>query len=407
MVLHLRGLAGVALVSGLVGCSPSDAPTAALRQPAQSASTNLFDARGAFRRYIALGTSVSAGMQGDGIVALTQATSWPEQLSVMGGRAMTQPYIDLPGCRSPIIPPLALGVRLSGEPATLDPALLGCAPLHAGVTLPVQNVSLPGALTKDALFTTAQNITDAGNAKIYAQVLQPGATQLSTMIEQNPTLVSVELGANEILGAQSGVAIPGVTLFPLDQWVPLYDALLDNVQQATHRAIVVGLLNDIANVPALRRGSELWADRAEFARFALALTPDCATSDNLIFLPRAIPAALGAGVLSCVEQDPTAPDYILSPTEAAIVDTQMHAMTAHIQSQALQRGFAYFALGTLYDRPGLKGPFSLTTLLFSLTPFGPYVSADGIHPSAAGDQILARAAAQALNATYGLGIPVL
>ena len=37
-------------------------------------------------------------------------------------------------------------------------------------------------------------------------------------------------------------------------------------------------------------------------------------------------------------------------------------------------------------------------------PFGPFVSLDGVHPSAAGHQILAREAAKSLNVTYHLAI---
>jgi len=45
-------------------------------------------------------------------------------------------------------------------------------------------------------------------------------------------------------------------------------------------------------------------------------------------------------------------------------------------------------------------------LMTSTTPYGRYISLDGIHPSAAGSTILADAAARALNARYALGIPV-
>jgi len=38
-------------------------------------------------------------------------------------------------------------------------------------------------------------------------------------------------------------------------------------------------------------------------------------------------------------------------------------------------------------------------------PFGPFMSLDGLHPNAAGQAIIAQAAAQALNARYNLGIP--
>jgi lysophospholipase L1-like esterase len=85
----------------------------------------------------------------------------------------------------------------------------------------------------------------------------------------------------------------------------------------------------------------------------------------------------------------------------------MHQMSIQIQAEAAQNGFAYFALGALYDRSDIKGPFSLTKLMTSFIPFGPYFSADGVHPNGTGQAILARAAAQALNNKYGLGIPLL
>ena len=42
--------------------------------------------------------------------------------------------------------------------------------------------------------------------------------------------------------------------------------------------------------------------------------------------------------------------------------------------------------------------------MFSQMPYGAYTGLDGIHPSALGSQILAEAAAAAINARYDLGI---
>jgi lysophospholipase L1-like esterase len=379
---------------------------------------NLITARNAFQRYVAIGTSISAGVQSDGLVALTQATSWPAQLDAMVGRALSQPYISGTGCRSPLIAPLILATRLSGEGALTDPSLLGCSPLLAGLAPPFGNVSLNGALTSDALFTTPQNIADAGNAKIYGRVLEPGMTQVSSMLEQSPTLVSIELGSNEVLGVTSGVVIPNVTIVPFATWAPLYNAVLDKVKSVTNTAVAVGLIDDIADVQALRAGDDIWADRLEFALFNVTIAGDCKGSTSLIFVPLAIPLAVENGLaqaqqgtgrytFSCTPGSPTTQDFILSPSEAALVNTQMHAMSAYIQLTAAQHGFAYFALGALYDAKNAKGAFSVVKLLTSPAPFGSYFSLDGLHPSAAGSAILARAAAQALNSTYGLGIPVL
>jgi len=372
---------------------------------------------GGIQRYVAIGTSISAGVQSDGLFFATQAASWPAQLAGAAGIAFNQPLIASPGCRSPILAPLILGLRLSGESALTPAASLSCAPLLGGVTLPVDNVSLNGALTKDALLTTAQNITDAGNAQIYARVLEFGQTQVSTMIERNPQLVSVELGSNEVLEASSGVAIPGVTLFPFSAWAPLYHSVLDNVQAVTRRAVVVGLIDDIRHVPAFRTGDELWADRAEFAAFHVAVSANCHYNQNLIFVPILVTTTVASGLQALQQSLPPVPlscaagglgveDFILTPLEQLVVNLQMQSMSAQIRLEALGRGFAYFPLGALYDRSDVKGPFSVTTLMLGNSPFGPYFSNDGLHPSALGQTVLAKAAAQALNNRFGLGIVI-
>jgi hypothetical protein len=399
-------------------------PPESTAQPS-GAAASLFSARPAFQRYIAIGTSISAGVQSDGLIFSSQATSWPAQLDAAVGRILKQPYIGGTGCASPVVTPLILATRLSGESALAPAASLGCSPLLPGVTLPVDNVSLNGALTLDALSATPEainnpantNIYDPGNAKIYARVLQPGMTQVSTMLAANPTIVSVELGSNEVLGALSGIT-PAAVLFPFAIWAPLYDQVLQGVQSKTNTAVVVGLIGDLRHVPAFRTGNELWADRAEFALFHVSVSGDCQGSTNLLFVPFTAGVAAAAGLsaaqhgaglvpFSCAASpNPLAQDFILTSAEADAVNAQMSQMSAQIQAEAAQRGFAYFALGALYDRSDVKGPFSLTKLMTSFAPFGTYFSADGIHPSAAGQTVLARAAAQALNNTYGLGIPL-
>ncbi len=204
-----------------------------------------------------------------------------------------------------------------------------------------------------------------------------GATQISTMLARNPTVVSVELGSNEVLGAISGVAIDNITLVPFGAWAPLYDGVLDQVKTTTNTAVVVGLISDLGHVPAFRTGDELWADRAEFALFHVNVSNDCQGSTNLLFVPFKATVAAATGLsaaqhglgfvpFSCAASpNPAVQDIVLTPTEVASVNSQMHDMSAQIQAEAAQHGFAYFALGALYDRGDLKGPFSLTKLMTS------------------------------------------
>jgi lysophospholipase L1-like esterase len=81
----------------------------------------------------------------------------------------------------------------------------------------------------------------------------------------------------------------------------------------------------------------------------------------------------------------------------------MAQMNAHIEARANENGYAFFKLAALYDLP--KGSLNLYDVLFSKNPFGPNISLDGVHPSAAGQTILANAAAQAISARYGVAIP--
>ena len=404
-----------ALVFG-AGCSDSlTPPVSATDSPDLAAS----EGRGVLHRYVAVGTSISMGWASDGVLASSQRASWPVQLAQLGGRDMTTPDLEFPGCRSPLAAPLASGKRLSGEPAALDPSQFSCSLLAEGTALPPQNLAISAATTYDALYVTPELQHDPFYSKLYPRVLPSGMTQVSAMMAQNPKLVSVELGGNEVLNARDGIAIEGRTMYPYAAWAPLYDAVLDSVQKTAKLAVVVGLTDDVRDMPAFRRGAELWNDRGAFlAAFNVAVSTDCMDSDNLLFVPVRVPVAVGTGValraarqgpyaLSCAaSSDKTAKDYVLDPDEVRAVNDLMMRMDAHIRSAAEQRGLAYFRLGDLYERADVKPPFSVVALMTSATPYGPLVSLDGIHPSAAGSTVLADAAARALNARYGLGIPV-
>src|SRR5689334_7394289 len=156
-----RRLAFVPLVAFGTACA--DSPVAPRVQQLEQPALQKSEGRGVFQRYVALGTSITMGVQSDGVFFATQEASWPAQLARLGGREITLPLIQLPGCHAPIAAPLAGAVRISKEPALADPATLSCAPNVPGVTLPTQNVAINGARAFDALHSTPENILDLGN----------------------------------------------------------------------------------------------------------------------------------------------------------------------------------------------------------------------------------------------------
>jgi len=409
----------------LAACADSPtAPRSTTSFPGSARSEILPDGEGDFHRYVAIGTSVSQGWRSDGVNAGSQQTSWPAQLARLANRELSLPLIGGPGCGAPLVAPLAWGLRVGGESAGTSFLSRTCAQNEPGVTLPAGNVAISGARTIHALSATPE-APDPNYAPLYQRVLPPGMSQVAAMEAQNPKIVSVELGANEILGVHRGAYVPGQTFVPVAFWAPDYRRVLDRVEAQTKKAVVVGLIDHVINFPSFRTGAELWAANATFAPFHVTVSEDCGVapgSDNALFVPVRVllAAATGAArlqqglspyVLSCANAPPTDGngvvilDYVLSPAELTAIDAQFAQMNAIIRAEAESRGFAYFALSAVYEEAVIKAPFNAITMLTSAEPFGPFVSLDGLHPSAEGARVLADAAAEALNVRYNMNIP--
>ncbi|HEY7566459.1 MAG TPA: hypothetical protein VH762_02735 [Gemmatimonadaceae bacterium] len=384
--------------------------SAQIVQPSPNKQVNSAAAPDWLRRYVAIGTSVSMGWMSDGVVAQTQEVAWPVQLTRIAQTNFIIPRIATPGCKAPLAAPVITFKRMSGEPANVSDATAICAPNEPGIVFPTQNLALPSALTSDALNTTPELQAGPLLSRLYSRVLPPGETQVTAMEKLHPTFVSVELGANDILGIHSGVVIPGVSFVPFAVWSAQFSQVLDRVGATTQRALVVGLGRDIAKLSSLRRGDELWADRAAFlASFHVSVSGDCNDNRNLLVVPVLVPTAVATGlgrkaaglspyVLSCAAGSSTTQDRILTTAEAATVNRQLALMNDHARAQANSRGYAFFDLEILYGRP--KPRFSAVSLMTSAAPYGTYISLDGLHPSAAGHAILAEGALRAINDRY-------
>jgi lysophospholipase L1-like esterase len=367
-------------------------------------------------KYVAMGTSLSMGVMSNGVTGADQAQSWPAQLAALARVPFSQPLIQTPGCQPPLKSPLATLRRVNGESPLVRSSV--CAPLVEEIGTPTQNLAISEAITANALGTTPESPSPASwplRGPFYSRVLGAGQTQLTAMLAQQPDLVSVEFGVNEVLGARSGLLAPGLTIVPAAAWRPAYDQLIAGVKTTGAKVLLVGLLSDVANFPSLRRGAELDANRSELAQFGILVSDDCggSASGNFIYVPAkvvgAYAAAQAAGqpgaTLSCADI-PGTQDYVLTAADINALDAQLAEMNAHVRDVAAENGFAFFDLDPLYGQRHLKAPFSATALLMSDEPYGAFISLDGVHPSAAGHGIFAREAAKALNVTYHLAIPL-
>jgi hypothetical protein len=191
----------------------------------------------------------------------------------------------------------------------------------------------------------------------------------------------------------------------------VYDQLIDSVKKTGAKVMLIGVPKTTGFV-SLRTGDELYQDRAAFQNFGVIISPDCQGNANSIFVPIKVTTAVGTAqatgqpqTLSCSDQ-PGAQDNILTPADVQTLNTLIDGMNSHIQSVAQSNGWAYVDMATVWAQWVQRRPaFSVVKMFSCVNPYGQYTSLDGVHPTVAGYQEMANAAADALNATYGFTIP--
>ena len=384
----------------------------------------------AFQRYVAIGTSVSMGVASDGVYYASQQHAWPALLAHQAfAPSFTEPLVAGPGCYSPLIAPLQFQRRLSGAQypqisTTTNPPGDQVCTLLGSITLPTNNVAIDGATTYAALRITVDstnaapaNVESDQRKRLYRAVLAPKKSQVSSMVAQNPTLVSVELGANEVLRAVSGgILIPAsayrqpdgtFTYYPISLWQPQYDEVIDSVAKTGAKALLVSV-PQIVNLVGVYPGDDFYQQAAAFQQFGIIVNPDCQGNTNQIFAFGKVFTALASPKpynFTCTN-NPAAADFTLTQADTATLAAQIRQMNTHISDLANQHGWAYLDLNTaLASFVAVKSHFSLSAFLGCTRPFGQYTSLDGIHPTADGQQLIANAAADALNQHYNFAIP--
>ena len=367
-----------------------------------------------FARYVALGTSNSQGVQSAGITASFQRSAWPARLATRAGAPMTLPLVQDPGCNPPMQPPLAANAAVLAAFTAFGAGddFIGwvstfCAPLQAGIVAPTNNVAVSGADVHDAIYSSFESMSAVGAraAPVYARTLgagfSPPQTQVSAMLAQQPTFVSVELAANDVLPASTG-RIAAMT--PYASWQADYDSVITAVQSTGARAVLVGLPNDAARFPSIVRAPDFARQWPYLLTLGISVSLNCFYSSNHLFLPGYLPTLLQRTPTTATCKDVAgAVDYVLTSSDIAAINARMAAINTHIKAKAAASGYAYFALSALYDLP--KPQLDLYKVLFSDTPFGPNMSLDGVHPNGQGQRILSDAAAAAISATYAVPIP--
>ena len=376
------------------------------------------------QRYVALGSSIDAGVQNGGISEATQRQAWPALVARAAGTTYEAAYLAGPGC-APQPTFSSAFLAAVGQVLPAGPCMRVAG--NAGAVL-LNNVAVPGTNSADA--TNAPG----GTPNVLSTLILGGRTQVQRALELDPTFVSVWVGNNDVLGAglRGDTVATSVAAFTAN-YQAMVLALTAGTAGAARKGILIGLV-DITATPALIPAALLVNNTGGYRT---AIEQGLLRGRTLAIVPGSCPANTTALVslalllqLAQAAQAPNAPaafpfacqpttipgpggttitvgtSGVLDATERSWLAARVAALNTVIEQLATQKEWAYWSPNPLLQTLRSEGRI-LTAPDFAdpVAPFGTAFSLDGFHPSAEGQRRIAAGVITAINAKYGSTIP--
>ncbi|HEV7993338.1 MAG TPA: SGNH/GDSL hydrolase family protein [Gemmatimonadaceae bacterium] len=408
MMYRMTNLVRVAAVGGLFALAACESKRDAIGPTSPSGGD-------IFRSYVAIGNSITAGFQSNGINDSTQRQSYARLLAGQMGTRYAYASLKMPGCTAPIAN-TQTGALVAGAAPTAcslrDPA---------SITDVLTNVAVPGARVLDP----ASRSTVASNA--LTTFILGGKTQVERALDAKPTFATVWIGNNDVLVAGlSGILVPTPALgqngiiSTQAQFQVSYDSLISQLTGGAPglKGVLIGVAQ-VANLPSLSAGAVIAGSPQILAGLSLAagtpvtVLPNCTGSTALINVPQllgAIRAKTHPALISCGSAAPIAPApvgdiFVLDPQEQATLAGVINGYNTYIKGKADAIGFAYYDPNVLFAAKRASGeipPFP--SLNLPTATFGPLISLDGVHPTGAAHILIANEIIGVINAKYGTSL---
>jgi lysophospholipase L1-like esterase len=390
-----------------------------------------------FHKYVALGDSLTAGVEGGCLVTRHQQRSYPKLVAdALGITDFQQPLFSERAVSGPA--GVCLGAVVAGGTITVGAVSQQGVPTNATLARPYDNLGIPGANAADLVDLRVANPSGNTANRFAAAVLRnfpSGPFEGRNAVEEanllSPDLVSVWVGPNDVLGAAlAGAAIDGVTLTPAAAFETKFSQVLTGLS-ASGRTLVVLNVPDVTSIaftttiprvvvnpatrqPVLVGGNPvpLLGPRAT----STCTTPPCPVPEGTLVTLGAsallaqglgIPAALGGTGLPLPDGSFTPPatlnqGVLLYPDEVTLIRQRTTEINARIASVAAANGATVVDTHALLDEivnHGYEAGGGIVITTSFLT--GGLFSADGFHLSNIGYAIVAKEIVQHLNDVKG------
>lgn len=374
-----------------------------------------------FTTYVSLGTSISSGWQSGGLVDRHQVNSFPAIFARQIGKTVLQSgtgEFSLPTVGADGFPPLLELRSLSPLVVSNSGRTFGSSTNAAWPTA-YHNMAVPFSILLDAVDTTNYYATVAPPAGIgrpatqfffFENTARHRGTILGQALSLAPTFMSIELGANELLGyATSGGTS---SIFPTATWAAILTQAVNSIHTARpNTKVALFSVPEPTSIPFFKTfvpGTIRLSDGVQVP----LLGPDGALSaTDLVLLTAKDSLAIGTGfaVGSYNYVNPTAPgngrpllnSQVLNTTEQQAISTAWTGMNAAVDSVSSRPFVVEVDLsGLLVDvaANGLQlGSTHYTTSYIT----GGLFSLDGVHPNSLAHALAANHMIDAVNAKFG------
>lgn len=416
-------------------------------------------------KIVAIGNSLTAGVQSGGLVEDFQLNSYPYLITSQAGKAteFQQPLIASPGvgeidsASGMVYGPLQYrgGEIVQGDP--VPGGVDGLQSLLTNAFLPraYDNLGLPGADLLDI-----QTATGGG---IYDAVLRNPFFGNTTAVQQarslNPTLILLWAGNNDVLGAALSGGDPS-RITALSDFRFRYQAILAELTDLRDSSVVIMLANipnvsDIAyvnyldnyifrSIPALGittpvpvvfdanfqpvlfdTAAQLYVPllteepATETAHLLLSFLGEYATAgmgipDSTALVASGFSPAQATAILQKladnnipVSGQPIPASFTLTQTEEATIEAAVTAFNQVIEEMALPANILLVDTHTALQDLNLSGIDGFNGKFVLMDPVNTAFSLDGIHPNNAGYAIIANEFIKKLNELPEVNLPLL
>jgi hypothetical protein len=397
----IRLYAAVVLVALFVaGCSGPCATIKPINAPAAKGGN------ASFATYVALGTSISAGGQSGGLVETHQAYAFPALFARQAGTsAFTYDRISPDG-----IPALLRLVSLS--PLVIDnTGRTTGAPRDLAQPTPYHNLGVYGSLLYDCDSTTYYTISPY--AAFFGMVARGQGSLLHQAAALEPTFVSFEYGANEVLGP--ALAGSGTPLFSVPQFTGILAYTLADLHTLMPDAkLAIFNVPDVTSIPYVNTIKPYVVHPANGSHIPLLCSEDAdhpagrLNEDDYVLLTATTSLQAGTGVPIPLggNGNPLPNSQVLTASEAATLQAAVDGYNAAIAAAAATHGAALVDLNGLFARIASTGYDYRGVHYSGAFVTGGLFSLDGVHPTDLSQGLLANAMISAVNARFGAAVPL-